>query len=231
MKNDLRYNKHHDAVRKYAIEIWHNSEKRANDYVYSLDHNIRKFLLEKLDIDIGVIFEKNIDELWELYYKMENNEEIRDIEIFKRGSIYRRAIKCYIGALETFMSEPIVLNKEQKKAIKRDCRIHEGNLKTSTTNTYERNANNRIRCIEHYGFKCYVCGFDFQKEYGKVGENFIEVHHVVPLSKIKENHEVDPIRDMRPMCSNCHSMIHRTKNCPDIEDFKGNYIKHHKSKL
>ena len=228
MKIDLNYSEHHRIIIKFAKEVWGNSDKRAMDYVRSIDHYIHKFFLQYLNRDIGSLYDKSIEELQEHYDEMENNEKIRNIEIFKRGSIYRRAIECYIGARKLFMVESMALSKEQKKAIIRDCKAVEGNTKTSTSIKYERNAKNRIRCIEHYGLKCYVCGFDFEKEYGKVGKNFIEVHHIIPLSKYKEEHEVNPIRDLRPVCSNCHSMLHRTKDCLDIEKFKREYKKLHK---
>ncbi len=74
---------------------------------------------------------------------------------------------------------------------------------------YERNPIARKKCIEHYGCKCFVCGFDFEKTYGELGKGFIEVHHIVPVSQRGGAYEVDPIRDLRPLCSNCHSMVHR----------------------
>lgn len=42
-----------------------------------------------------------------------------------------------------------------------------------------------------------------------IGRNFIEVHHIVPVHERKEEYVVDPIKDLIPLCSNCHSMIHR----------------------
>ncbi len=35
------------------------------------------------------------------------------------------------------------------------------------------------------------------------------MHHLVPLSELDGTTEVDPVTNMRPLCSNCHSMIHR----------------------
>ena len=74
---------------------------------------------------------------------------------------------------------------------------------------YERNQDARKACIEHYGCQCAICGFDFEKAYGPIGRSFIEVHHIVPIHERKEEHVVDPIKDLIPLCSNCHSMIHR----------------------
>lgn len=57
-----------------------------------------------------------------------------------------------------------------------------------------------------------ACGFDFESFYGEQGKNYIEVHHVVPLSTVDEQVEVNPENDMIVVCSNCHRMIHRRRN-------------------
>lgn len=85
---------------------------------------------------------------------------------------------------------------------------------------YERNRNARLQCIAYYGCRCYVCGFDFEKVYGELGKDYIEVHHVIPVSKRGGSYEVDPVRDLRPLCSNCHSMIHRKDPVLSIEELK-----------
>ena len=70
------------------------------------------------------------------------------------------------------------------------------------------------------GYKCSVCGFDFEEKYGSIGKEYIEVHHSLPVSMMGENHIVDPINELFPLCSNCHSMIHK-KNPPyTIDEFK-----------
>jgi predicted HNH restriction endonuclease len=57
---------------------------------------------------------------------------------------------------------------------------------------------------------CEACGFDFKKEYGDLGKDFIEAHHTKPISEMKDN-EKTRIEDIEMLCSNCHSMIHRKK--------------------
>ena len=51
-------------------------------------------------------------------------------------------------------------------------------------NSYERNPKARAKCIEFYGARCYVCGFDFEAVYGEIGAGYIHVHHLTPLSSI-----------------------------------------------
>jgi len=49
--------------------------------------------------------------------------------------------------------------------------------------------------------------------YGEVGRDIIHVHHLKPLAEIGEKYRVDPINDLRPVCPNCHVIIH-TRNPP-----------------
>ena len=86
----------------------------------------------------------------------------------------------------------------------------EGATTTVSINAYERNPKARAKCISHYGCQCYVCEFDFKAVYGDIGKDFIHVHHEVPLANIKQEYEVDPIKDLKPLCPNCHAIIHRT---------------------
>ena len=100
----------------------------------------------------------------------------------------------------------------------------EGKEQIVTTTKHERNINNRRLCTALKGYKCVVCGFDFEKVYGDIGKNFIEVHHATPVSQMEEGHIVDPIKELFPLCPNCHAMIHR-KNPPyTIDELKGMLI-------
>jgi 5-methylcytosine-specific restriction protein A len=87
--------------------------------------------------------------------------------------------------------------------------LPEGAVTTVKVNRYERNPINRLRCISHYGTECWVCGLDFGEHYGPAAAGFIEVHHRIPVSAMGHGYLVDPIRDLVPLCSNCHSAAHR----------------------
>ena len=78
----------------------------------------------------------------------------------------------------------------------------------------------RKECIEHYGTTCSICNFNFEKIYGKIGENFIHVHHLTDISIIAENYNVNPIIDLRPVCPNCHAMLHKKVPAYTIEEIK-----------
>lgn len=86
----------------------------------------------------------------------------------------------------------------------------EGFVVRVAVNVYERNHTARRRCIEHFGSLCSVCAFDFGHVYGPIAEGVIHVQHLTPLSVAGgREYEVDPVRDLRPVCLNCHLVIHR----------------------
>lgn len=96
----------------------------------------------------------------------------------------------------------------------------EGSVHRVLVNAYERNSKARKQCIDHHGVKCVVCGFDFAQGYGEAGSGYIQVHHLVSLSSIGHEYEVDPIRDLRPVCPNCHAIIHRRIPAYTIDEMK-----------
>jgi hypothetical protein len=98
-------------------------------------------------------------------------------------------------------------------------RLTEGALRTVTVNAYERNPKARQKCIDHYKPICQVCNLNFVERYGEMGRGFIHVHHLKQLSEIGEEYEVDPIEDLRPVCPNCHAMLH-TSGKPTIEELR-----------
>lgn len=90
----------------------------------------------------------------------------------------------------------------------------EGAGKTVTVNRYERDDDARAACIAHYGARCQVCDLVFSQRYSGLGDGFIHVHHLVPLYEIGRAYRVDPIRDLRPVCPNCHAMLHTRRPEP-----------------
>jgi 5-methylcytosine-specific restriction enzyme A len=88
----------------------------------------------------------------------------------------------------------------------------EGAAKIVSSTQYERDPQNRLEAIRIHGHQCVACGFDFGQAYGERGEGYIEIHHLVPLADVDEDHEVNPETDLAPVCSNCHRMIHRRRD-------------------
>ncbi|HNO80608.1 MAG TPA: HNH endonuclease [Phycisphaerae bacterium] len=84
----------------------------------------------------------------------------------------------------------------------------EGRPVTVELTRYERDPMLRAMCIAECGAECAICGFDFTTAYGDVADGFIHVHHLEPLSAVGEAHEIDPTKDLIPVCPNCHAVIH-----------------------
>jgi hypothetical protein len=78
-----------------------------------------------------------------------------------------------------------------------------------------RDPREKSECITFHGPICAICGFSFAEAYGDIGEGYIEVHHLKPISEDGDliARIINPIADLRPVCANCHRMLH-TKSPP-----------------
>jgi 5-methylcytosine-specific restriction protein A len=84
----------------------------------------------------------------------------------------------------------------------------EGAITHVSVNKYERDPRNRRLAIQLHGNSCQACDFNFNLAYGELGENYIVVHHLVPLSAMGVGYVVDPLKDLATVCANCHAMLH-----------------------
>ena len=100
------------------------------------------------------------------------------------------------------------------------CKYVEGARKTIRVNAYERNSKARKACIKKHGINCCVCGFDFEAIYGILGAGFIHVHHLNPLARTNGVYQLDAENDLRPVCPNCHAMLHRAESLLSIEQLQ-----------
>ena len=100
----------------------------------------------------------------------------------------------------------------------------EGAVSKVLVNRYERDPAARRACLEHYGPVCMVCEIDFAEWYGARGEGFIHVHHITPVSELGPDYRIDPIKDLIPVCPNCHAMLHRTPAIT-FQDLRKFYLK------
>lgn len=108
--------------------------------------------------------------------------------------------------------------------------IREGRRHKKTSIAYERSDAVRRAAFKHYQrddghIICEVCGFDFLAVYGERGKDYIEIHHEIPLYETngEEREEIlrDAIENVKPVCSNCHSIIHRKRDDPiSVEKLK-----------
>src|SRR5262249_20405624 len=82
----------------------------------------------------------------------------------------------------------------------------------------ERNRTAASQAKKFHGTRCQACDLDFGERYGKIGEGFIEAHHLLPIATLEEGVPVkyDVAEDFAVLCSNCHRMIHRIPDPSDL---------------
>lgn len=106
----------------------------------------------------------------------------------------------------------------------------EGAVSRILVNRYERDKNARAACINYYGPRCDVCQLLLEDFYGNIARDFIHVHHLQPVSELGSNYQVDPIKDLRPVCPNCHAVLHRRDPPYSLEEMRQS-IKDKKAKI
>jgi len=152
-------------------------------------------------------------------------EKITFIDLAILPFFPKRAIK--VKAISTEI-KPV---KKVKKIIYFDENISEGKSITKTIKLYERSKKLRESAIAHFSdkdgnIKCSICGFDFGKEYGKFGKGYIEIHHKKPIFSYEDEKEEqtidDAMKNLIPVCSNCHRMLHHKKDV-SVEELIGIY--------
>lgn len=128
--------------------------------------------------------------------------------------------KCVICAFAAGLADRDQAGVTSPDEIGDETRYSEGARKVVVVNAYERNPEARRRCLEHYGYDCSACSLNLEDQYGPAGRALIHVHHLKPLANITKTYNVDPIQDLRPVCPNCHAIIHRTDPPYTIDDVR-----------
>jgi hypothetical protein len=134
-----------------------------------------------------------------------------------RGAIDR--VVKWRSVIENMIEERS-LQSHLPEQVTEPSRFVEGAVRQISVNAYERNPAARSACIAHYGPSCVVCGFNFGKKFGPAANGYIHVHHLKPLAEIGEKYEVDPVVDLRPVCPNCHAVIHLDGASRSINEVK-----------
>lgn len=155
--------------------------------------NLAEYINEKY-----YITEKGLDFLEDKYEQYEYvNSGYFDIDAQKRANLN-------------------LLSDNNKHFVPED-EISEGKLVTTVTKTRKRSAKLRAYAFDYYSkiglIKCAACDFDFEERYGEYGRNYIEFHHVKPISVYEENGKItnleEACKNLIPLCSNCHKILHR----------------------
>lgn len=193
-----------------ASDYINNYKCMRNGKIFTRTSNVysTKYFLGKIYSKYGL--EGLEKALMSLSYHLEYYEQKSNAKVVKKWKVYN-------NYLQKLKIEPIILfpNEGEEK-----CEFLEGKSKKVLVNLFERCPAARKKCVDHYGYKCAVFVFDFKAKYGEIGNNFIHVHHIVDISLIDKEYVIDPLKDLIPVCPNCHAMLHKRKPAYSIDELK-----------
>ena len=115
-----------------------------------------------------------------------------------------------------FYPDKIVATRQ----VEPNSEIVEGAEIEYSVTSYERDPRARKLCIKRWGVDRVVCGINFGRIYGEIGLGYIQIHHLVPLSLIRNKYKLDTEKDLRPVCPNCHAMLHRRSPPLSVEELR-----------
>jgi predicted HNH restriction endonuclease len=139
-------------------------------------------------------------------------------DLTKKGAISAALGRPRAQRSKRFTSKAASLSK--KKALLRKIVLWEGAIQKRLVKARVRDPNARRRCIDEHGTKCCICKFSFEARYRKVADGFIHIHHLKQLSNVRKERRIDPINDLRPVCPNCHAVLHLKNPAYSIEQVK-----------
>jgi hypothetical protein len=191
------------SIHEMRVRAGHSVESRrgiTNQTVLS------KFITQlRPDIKRAADFDKLLekwlvndsDELKNIILKHKTDRQ--DAELINNA--FYKAPESDILLAQEFGYDP---NEEYFKEGKLKFRLHlkerKHRLVTDAKTLWNQRQNGKIICS--------ICSFSFPDTYGEIGKGFIEAHHIKPISELKPDTKVTKY-DVVPVCSNCHSMLHR----------------------
>ena len=204
---------------KYKRDAKHVLKLKAEDYRAQLGYISKNFNLLEIELKHLQSTKSPLSSLYEAgniiakYYPADNIPSEAEIktDVLEILKIYEQL--SYNESLPTTQVEKE--NDEEKfkgfEELKK-FRFHK---------RIERNIqlSKKVKTIQ--GYTCKACNINFEDKYGPIGKNFIEAHHLKPISKLTGNKvELDVRTDFAVLCSNCHSMIHRLDDPSDLDLLK-----------
>ncbi|WP_442484449.1 HNH endonuclease [Aeoliella sp. SH292] len=92
--------------------------------------------------------------------------------------------------------------------------LYEGKAFSRLVTSRQRSREAREKCLGIHGCRCSACGMTFPEQYAGLGEGFMHVHHKTEIASKSGEYEVDPDKDLSPVCPNCHAMLHWNTDTP-----------------
>ena len=207
----------HGMDRNSAVDYIHNYQNliQGKRFTRTTNAEATRYYLEMILQEDGR--EKLLNALSSLRQHIDYYETVGNASVVKRKEIYEE----FSRQAQVSTNDDYIFPDEVNETVE----LREGKVRSVHVNIYERNPVARAQCIEHYGCCCFICGLDFLSAYGEIGRDFIHVHHELELSSIGEVYVIDPVRDLKPVCPNCHAMIHRRKTAYGVYEVKEKLVK------
>lgn len=169
------------------------------------------FVRERINPDFDTLYGVNdLDKVHSIWHKIKSDPGLKAENAERSPVNYTEALHLFA----IFLSQSSVKGNKtifEEEDGNKPKLLSEGEVVVLHLTKHERNPDLRKRCIEIHGWRCKGCGLDFKEKYGELGMDFIEVHHLFPISQAEGKHSVDPETELIPLCANCHAMIHRLK--------------------
>lgn len=190
----------------YSASCIKHIQNRATRDDYALAYSLVQQLRKNFDVKIN---DSETENEWSVLTglkisvtgKVENQHSVENIF---------ESISAMMIPLIAAIAELIGYESEDNHDDKGDFDI-EGDIYLQLMQKRERSPRNRLLCISIHGESCGLCGFVTQNIYGNAMPSIIEIHHIEPLSEIKNPRAYDPKTDLIPLCPNCHRAVHKRK--------------------
>lgn len=124
------------------------------------------------------------------------------------------------AALKVLLQDAGVALPDDTQVVLTNQKYLEGRISDVTMRRRERSPVARAACLAVYGFDCYVCGLNLRARYVGLAIEVVHVHHEEPLARASGEREFDPVAKMKPVCPNCHAVIHAREPPYSIAEVK-----------
>lgn len=164
------------------------------------------------------------------FVTIEGSGKLRRYQITEAGCLFLKNYQADLRTLDIFPYEDKILplaamHEPRSFSILSEYGFEEGRYHDSNTKKRSRSSKLRSIAVEHFTvngcIKCQACTFDFDATYGKeLSDGFIEIHHLKPIC-LYDDEDIQAtlekkLDNLAPVCSNCHSIIHRRVPCLPI---------------
>lgn len=202
-----------EALQRYYKPNDTKARYYSNEYIV---FNKKEYLISSELYEMSDNKKRNEFILFYHWFKDYDLDLLDEIDLDNCSKTFRNWVLEYLS----------IIGVEYVPRVEKSNSICEGSVMRVTVNRYERSPINRKNCIEHFkrknegNVKCEICGYQSKVVFGDDCKELIHVHHLKPLSECSEEYEVDPVKDLIPVCPNCHMFIHSKRPAYSIKEVR-----------